>query len=729
MYLKNILTAFALLFAIGTQAQKYLYSKIPVQKRSGSLSLPWTGGMNTPQFSSVDLDEDGDDDLVVYDKSGDKLTAYLNDGSSTDTAMYHYAPQYEFIAPSDLFSWVIFRDFNRDGVPDIFTHTNSGIRVFKGYRNAGIITYELYSSLLKYNDGGFSVNIYTAIDDIPAIEDVDLDGDLDVLTFGVFGTTVEYYINQSLERGFGLDSLVFTTGDLCWGGFAENSTNNGVTLAACRGGGIAQPAPAGSRHVGSTILAYDMDDDRDLDLLLGDVAYSSMVKLINGGDSSFAVITSYDSVYPSCERSISMDIFPAAFKADVNNDGLDDLLIAPNTRAVARDIKNVAFYRGTGNSCPVAFASDSFLVGEMLDFGSDAKPVLFDYNFDGSLDLVIGNYGYYRPFTNVLSSLALYENRGTVTEPFFEERSSDLASISSYNLVAVHPAFGDLDNDGKQDLLLGEQFGMLHFFKNTGTTISNFNTMTTPNYFNLDVGQFSAPFIYDLNKDGLNDIVCGRKDGRLTYFWNFGSASNPQFSQDSSNSSFGQVNVTVPGFTEGNSTPFVYTDSTNGFDYLLVGSRRGAVFKYLVDTASLRSGPFPLVDTNFMRYRPGYNVCLSRADLNKDGYQDYIIGNSRGGIQFLSDTLLDTVVTVAIPSIQNASFRLYPNPAQNQLTIALNEKGIWNMIITDISGRVVQTLNIKEEIGQFDVSTLHPGLYILSGNNGQERIHMKFLKQ
>jgi len=729
MHLKNFLTAFALFIVLESQAQKYLYSNIPVQKRSGSLSLPWTGGLNTPQFSSVDLDEDGDEDLVVYDKSGDKLTAFLNDGSLTDTAMYHYAPQYEFIAPSDLFSWAILRDFNNDDVPDLFTHTNSGIRVFKGYRNAGIINFELYSNLLKYNDGGFSVNIYTSIDDIPAIEDVDLDGDLDVLTFGVFGTTVEYYINQSLERGFGLDSLVFITGDLCWGGFAENSTNNGVTLGACRGGGIVQPAPVGSRHVGSTILAYDMDDDRDLDLLLGDVAYSSMVKLINGGDSSFAVITSYDSVYPSCERSISMDIFPAAFKADVNNDGLDDLLIAPNTRAVARDVKNVAFYRGTGNTCPVAFGTDSFLVGEMLDFGSDAKPVLFDYNFDGLTDLVIGNYGYYRPFSNVLSGLALYENLGTETEPVFSERSADLGSISSYNLVAVHPAFGDLDGDGKQDLLLGEQFGLLHFFKNNGTTISNFNTMTTPSFFNLDVGQFSAPFIYDLNKDGLNDIVCGRKDGRLTYFWNYGSASNPQFSQDSSNSSLGQVNVTVPGFTEGNSTPFVYTDSTNGFDYLLVGSRRGAVFKYLIDTASLRSGPFPLVDTNFMTYRPGYNVCLTRADLNKDGYQDYILGNSRGGIQFLSDTLLDTLVTVAVPSAQPSSFKLYPNPVKDQLNVVMVERGKWNVMITDVSGRLVRTLTIEQESVQIDVSSMNQGLYIIRGSNGKEWIQKKFIKQ
>src|SRR5690606_25468922 len=131
-----------------------------------------------------------------------------------------------------------------------------------------------------------------------------------------------------------------------------------------------------------------------------------------------AHICRWDSVYPLCSTPIIMPTYPAAFGFDVNDDGLEDLLIAPNVAMGANDVNNVLYYQHTGDtSCPFEYVSGSFLVQHALDFGTDAKPVFHDVNGDGLWDIVVGNYGYYRDEQNSKSALAYLENIGTPTFP------------------------------------------------------------------------------------------------------------------------------------------------------------------------------------------------------------------------------------------------------------------------------------------------------------------------
>ena len=37
----------------------------------------------------------------------------------------------------------------------------------------------------------------------------------------------------------------------------------------------------------------------------------------------------------------------------------------------------------------------NFLQNDMVDLGSESYPVFFDYNTDGLLDIICGNYGYF----------------------------------------------------------------------------------------------------------------------------------------------------------------------------------------------------------------------------------------------------------------------------------------------------------------------------------------------
>src|ERR1051326_6298663 len=41
----------------------------------------WAGGVNSPQFSEIDLNQDGILDLFVFDRTGNKIITFLNLGT------------------------------------------------------------------------------------------------------------------------------------------------------------------------------------------------------------------------------------------------------------------------------------------------------------------------------------------------------------------------------------------------------------------------------------------------------------------------------------------------------------------------------------------------------------------------------------------------------------------------------------------------------------------------
>ena len=74
---------------------------IPVNQNNKSISLPFGGGFDVPQFSACDLDLDGKKDIVIFDREGSKISCYLNKGNTGQIA-YEYAPQYAAKFPKKL---------------------------------------------------------------------------------------------------------------------------------------------------------------------------------------------------------------------------------------------------------------------------------------------------------------------------------------------------------------------------------------------------------------------------------------------------------------------------------------------------------------------------------------------------------------------------------------------------------------------------------------------------
>ncbi|HQW04125.1 MAG TPA: VCBS repeat-containing protein, partial [Saprospiraceae bacterium] len=203
--------------------------QVPVSVDGLEIELDWIGGFNAPQFANIDLNRDGVTDLISFDRQGDVLRTYLRMPASgrwvKDWTYLPYFPK--------LVDWVVIIDFNKDGIEDLFTSSSvlgvAGVIVYKGAYSNGVWSFNQMpdrgKEYLQINSGGDLTNLYVAWDDIPAVTDVDGDGDVDILVFEPGGSTITYFNNRSAELGWGSDSLRYFIEDICWGKILENQFN------------------------------------------------------------------------------------------------------------------------------------------------------------------------------------------------------------------------------------------------------------------------------------------------------------------------------------------------------------------------------------------------------------------------------------------------------------------------------------------------------------------------
>jgi hypothetical protein len=423
---------------------------------------------------------------------------------------------------------------------------------------------------------------------------------------------------------------------------------------------------------------------------------------------------SLENDFPGNSLPIDLTMFPAPFFLDVDNDGLKDLIVAPNNPNTSENINNTWFYKNDGTETlpEFNFLRSDFLYDQMIDVGERSYPVFFDENSDGLQDIVIGNFGYFESVGNYNSRLMLLRNIGTATDPEYEVVDDDYANLGQLGFNGIYPAFGDMDGDGDQDMISGDEDGSLHYFRNDGGAGNPADfTLAAAFYFDIDVGQSAKPQIVDVNRDGLLDLLVGERSGTVNYFENSGTPEGAAFSELPTVEEFGSVDV-MPECCTGYSAPFMTTDSL-GSSILYVGSEQGKLYLFDGIDGNLE-GDFNAVDSLYMH---AINLSIHGADINDDGYLEFVTGEFAGGIGLLKkgDPPSLGIAARHLPQVQ---FRIYPNPAKDFIYIKAeqnfqNKNG--TIVISNLIGKKVlaSEMAFQAGAGYVQISALQPGIYVL----------------
>ena len=729
---KLLLIKFALFLSFEIHAQQGFQQSqdIIVKKNGVELVNPWAGGANVPQFSPIDLNADNILDLMIFDKNGDQINCFINHGTE-GIVDYHYAPEYNLKFP-ELEDWVLLRDYNCDNKMDILSSHKGGIRVYKNTSIENELHFELLDTI-KTNRGSGPTNLYVSSVDIPHVGDIDYDGDLDILTFGIIGSHVELHKNNSIEDYGTCDSLNFELKDECWGDFSENFSDNSVTLYDCENQYTGENHSSGlqfnnsnfvtskntitnksefttnslnfsePKHSGSTLTALDLNNDSYFELLLGDITFDNIVMLENSAPSENALMINQDTAFPNYSESVNLSRFPAAYYFDFDNDNKKDIIVAPNGDNVSNNFENIWFYKNQASdeSINLNLIARNALLDQMIEVGSGAHPVFFDYNNDSLMDIIIANYGYYTESGNYNSQLALYKNVGDASNPEFEWVTDDFSDLGTLNFENnIIPTFGDIDGDGDQDMIVGDSNGNIHLLNNIYfNSTSNFY-INEIEYFDIDVGSFASPFLIDLDRDGDLDLIIGSRQGQIFHYNNEGSPYEANFVLV--NEQFGNINLTDSVYGTAYTTPIII-DGEYGYE-MFVGTEKGTLFHYINIDDNLE-GSFEEISDNIILYSKGFRSAPAVFDLNNDGWNDMLLGVFTGGVHLLWGGNTD----ISIPETALNQIKIYPNPSKGIIQLDHCES-LSNIEVYNVEGKLSFKGLAKKTI---DISHLENGFYFV----------------
>lgn len=200
--------------------------------------------------------------------------------------------------------------------------------------------------------------------------------------------------------------------------------------------------------------------------------------------------------------------------ADIDNDGDMDLLFGD-------DYGNVRLYLRDDEG-ELSFEGNLEADGEELDVVERAAPDWIDWDLDSDFDLLVGSSE---------GTVSLFINEGNAEEADFTFAGTLEAGGEEIWLGSeTAPAMGDLDRDGKRDLILGSVFGEIWFYPNTGEDDDpefgeGIALKDEEGGINLDM--YTRVEVVDWDGDGYLDMVSGLYFAEIRLFINPGDSKVP----------------------------------------------------------------------------------------------------------------------------------------------------------------------------------------------------------
>ncbi len=156
------------------------------------------------------------------------------------------------------------------------------------------------------------------------------------------------------------------------------------------------------------------------------------------------------------------------------------------------------------------------------------SPFLHDFTGFGRLDLLMGDGSY------SANSIFLFTNKGTNDRPTFNQDFEEKI-VPGMGREHLTPQVVDWNNDGKPDIITGERLGYIDVYLNQAADKSSPPVFDKDNPLHVKfgardkIGALTTVCVADLNQDKLFDLVVGGVDGRISYALNTGTPGAPKF--------------------------------------------------------------------------------------------------------------------------------------------------------------------------------------------------------
>ena len=485
----------------------------PVELNGWQMYSPWAGGMDVTTPELCDLNGDGD--LDYFSGSENNYYWYFkNTGSAINPQFQYVSSNFDPIfpvCPGDAYeSDIDFCDIDDDADYDAFL-CNGCIGLAINHGNSFQYSFsQPFDTLRDQNDDFlWATNM--------AVADIDDDGDYDLFGGTYYAGEIRFFENIGTPQDHAFFLVTQTWQQIQVSGgkadpcFSDLDADGDLDLLVGTGEGkIYYYENQGSAQVPQMVYVTDnfcnidvgedaspelkdIDDDGDLDLLVGREAITNAALLTQGDVYYYENIGtpqnySYQLVTTNY-LTFDNGNFNRPNLVDIDEDGDPDLF--------TRVGNNILFYRNQGE------VNNPDFVYETSSFGSitvpSIKPWFCDIDDDGDYDLFCGTAAIPGP-----PGLYLFINRGTPQNPSYSLYSNNVVpGVFTQGSAIISPGTADIDGDGDQDLFVSDMTDHFYFWENVGTPTQFQFQFQTDNWQNICIGLYSFRYFcfYDIDHD------------------------------------------------------------------------------------------------------------------------------------------------------------------------------------------------------------------------------------